>query len=262
MAPSRVSADTTVVFITGASSGIGYEVARNLSTPSFYGNHHVIIGSLDIGAGEAAVSGLVAEDPSRSGYISAVQIDVTSDGSIAAAVVHIMENFGHLDVLINNAGVLLDGWGDLHITRPLMDRTFQVNVFGAAAVTEACIPLLEQAAPSGAAPPRIVFMSSRLGSLTVRTDREDKSGARPFPAYRSSKAALNMVMLHYAGLFRERGWKVNACDPGLTRTALAGEGWEAMGTVEEGARNCVRLATLGADGETGTYSNTNGLVPW
>jgi NAD(P)-dependent dehydrogenase (short-subunit alcohol dehydrogenase family) len=255
--PSRtLPPTTTVVFVTGASTGIGYEIAQKLSTPSLYGGYHVIIGCLEAEDGIKAVAKLMEEDPSR--LLSSVQIDVTSDESIEASVQTIQNDFGRIDVLINNAGVLLDGLDTTELPRKLMEKTFAVNVFGATAVTEAMIPLLEKSTSSS---PRIVFMSSRMGSLTVKTDSSDRSAMRHFPIYRSSKCSLNMIMLHYASIFRERGWKVNACDPGLTATALAGN-QKNMGTIEDGARNCLRLATLGAEGETGTFSNKEGPVPW
>lgn len=224
-ARAGIRADT-IVFITGAERGIGFEVARKLSTPSLYEGYHVIIGSLRGEDGLVAVARLVEENASRS--VSCVQIDVTSDESVDAAVANIRQDFGRLDVLINNAGVLLDGLDTTAIPRHLLEKTFSVNVFGAAAVTEAMVPLLRNSASPS---PRIVFMSSRMGSLSVKTDATDRSAMRHFPMYRSSKSALNMLMLHYSSLFRERGWKVNSCDPGLTATGLAGN-QKNMGTVE------------------------------
>ncbi|KAH8646654.1 carbonyl reductase [Xylariales sp. PMI_506] len=256
MATPTPASTSTIVFITGANSGIGYEVVRRLSTPSLYTGYHVIIGCLAASDGVDAVTKLTREDPSRS--LSSVEIDVTSDDSVAAAVAHIEREFGRLDVLINNAGVLLDGLDTTEVPRQLLEKTFSVNVFGAAAVTEAMAPLLDKStSPS----PRIVFMSSRLGSLAVKTDAADRSAVRHFPVYRSSKCALNMLMLHYAAIFKAKGWKVNSCDPGLTATSLAGN-QKNMGTVEDGAKNCLRLATLGVDGETGSFTNKEGPIPW
>ncbi|KAF3008005.1 hypothetical protein E8E14_000254 [Neopestalotiopsis sp. 37M] len=253
---TRGRAADTIVFITGADRGIGYEVARSLSSPSKHDGYHVIIGSLTDELGADAVARLLAEDTSRS--LSSQTIDVTSDESVQRAVEGIERDYGRLDVLVNNAGVLLDGLDTTEIPRHLLEKTFSVNVFGAAAVTEAAIPLLENStSPS----PRVVFMSSRMGSLSVKTDSSDRSAMRHFPIYRSSKCALNMIMLHYASLFRERGWKVNSCDPGLTATALAGN-QKNLGTVEDGAKNCIRLATLDSNGETGTFTNKEGAIPW
>lgn len=256
MTHPRVSPETTIVFITGASTGLGLQISRILSKPSLHKDYHIIIGSLTTTGGEDAVAQLLADDPTRS--LSTVTIDVTSDESIATAYKTIEHAYGRIDVLFNNAGVLLDGLDTPTASRALFERTFQVNLFGAAAVTDAFVPLLEN---STSLNPRIVFMTSRLGSLATKADSSDRSAARFFPAYRSSKCALNMLMLHYAGVFASRGWKVNGCDPGLTATALAGD-QKNMGSVEDGAMNACRLATLGAEGETGTFSNKEGLIKW
>ncbi|KAK6088983.1 short chain dehydrogenase [Seiridium cupressi] len=249
---------TTVVFITGADRGIGLEVARKLSTPSLYEGYHVIIGSLQAEDGVDAAAKLTEEERSRS--LSSVQIDVASDESISDAVSAIQGEFGRLDVLINNAGILLDGLDTIGLPRQLMEKTFAVNVFGAAAVTEAAIPLLQKSTlPS----PRIVFMSSRMGSLSVKTDATDRAAMRHFPMYRSSKCALNMVMLHYAALFRDKGWKVNSCDPGLTATALAGD-QKNMGTIEGKQWPVGREMLEGKQGPSPTKRGQypgDGLVP-
>ncbi|KAK5128379.1 hypothetical protein LTR85_003047 [Meristemomyces frigidus] len=247
----------TIVFITGASQGIGQQIARTLSTPSVHPGYHVIVGALVESEGEAAVSRLLEEDSSRS--LSVIPIDVTSDASISAAAGKVAADFGRLDVLINNAGILLDGLEQTVTNRPQFERTFQVNLFGAAAVTEAFLPLLAEAETASQGPPRIVFVTSRVASLAVKSDPTDRSAARHFPMYRCSKAALNMLMLHFASL--NPGWKVNGHDPGLTNTPLA-QGQAGAGSVQDAAVNAVRLATLGGGGETGTYSNAFGIIPW
>ena len=113
-------------------------------------------------------------------------------------------------------------------------------------MTEGLTPLLRKAQN-----PRVVFMSTGLASTTDRLNPDDQCAAFQFPVYRSSKAALNMVMAHYAALYAEDGWKVNANDPGFCATNLNGyRGWN---TVEIGVANTVRLATLGEDGPTGTF---------
>lgn len=99
-----------------------------------------------------------------------------------------------------------------------MQNMFNTNLFGTAAVTEAFIPLL-----SLSLHPRIVFMSSQLSSLAVKAEGSHFSSTRNFPAYRCSKAALNMLMVHYASVYGKQGWKINACDPGLTKTGLGGD---------------------------------------
>jgi NAD(P)-dependent dehydrogenase (short-subunit alcohol dehydrogenase family) len=146
-----------------------------------------------------------------------------------------------------------------------MHEMFDVNLFGTAACTEAFLPLLESS-PSGC--PRIVFMSSQLASLGTKAGGTHPSSTRNFPAYRCSKAAVNMLMLHYASVYGKRGWKINACDPGLTKTSLGGDVMSAImasgapGSVEDAAKEACRLATLGADGVNGTYSSKETVLPW
>ena len=252
-----ITSKTNVVLITGASQGIGLELARQISNPSLHPDYHVIIGALNPDEGAAAVAALLSGDPSRS--LSTVTVDVTSDSSISAAVTTIDEQFGRLDVLFNNAGVCLDGLTSTKTTRTGFEQTFAVNTFGAAAMTEAFSPLLLK---STSPCPRIVYMTSRLGSLAVRSNFSDVAKDRPFPMYRASKAALNMVMLHYADVYAERGWKVNGCDPGLTNTNLGKHTPGRAHSAEVGAINAIRLATLGVDGPTGTFTNKDGVLHW
>jgi len=258
MTGSSVSPDSTIVLVTGASQGIGLQLVRVLSTPATHPGYHVIIGSLTESEGLDAVSKLLKEDSSRS--LSQVTIDVTSDQSIASAVGFVTDAFGRIDVLVNNAGVLLDDISSPFTSREIFEKTYSVNVFGPVAVTDAFTPLLSKSTSPN---PRIVFMSSRLGSLHTNAKPKDRSGGKWFPAYRSSKCALNMLMLHYSRLFRERGWLVNASDPGLSKTQMtANQDDSIKGTVEQGARNAIRLATLGVGAETGTFTNNDGVVEW
>ncbi|PCD26101.1 hypothetical protein AU210_012533 [Fusarium oxysporum f. sp. radicis-cucumerinum] len=241
--------------------GIGLETARKLSTPALYKDYHVIIGALKGEDGDKAVQELKSEDSTRS--LSWVELDVTSDDSIKAALDKIQQAFGRLDVLIHNAGVLLDPPTSPEAPRSRFEKTYQVNVFGPTVLTDAAIPLLEKSISPN---PRIVFVSSLMGSLATKADTSSPDWYHRFPVYRSSKSALYMVMLHFAQLLREQGWKVNATDPGLIRTAIHKPDpaitYPPMGTVEEGARNCLRLATISPDGETATFSNNEGIAPW
>ncbi|KAJ7168812.1 hypothetical protein C8R46DRAFT_1092569 [Mycena filopes] len=239
----------TVALITGANKGIGLAIARKLARK--HDGYHVLLGSRDPDRGSKA-----AESLRREGYsVEALQIDVTDDESIAAAVRIVESKFGRLDVLINNAGVALDIGTDIVTTRAVFEETFAVNLFGAAAVTEAFISLLEQSSAV-----RIVFVTSNLASLTMRADPHGRDSHVAAPAYRCSKAALNMLALGYAQRFRDRGWKVNMDDPGFTPTDMTGG--RGTRTLEEATQNAVRLATLGEDGPTGTYTEREGPLPW
>lgn len=270
----------TIVLITGANQGIGYQVAKQLlALPNYY----VLLGSRDPAAGAAAASSL---DPTGKS-IEPIILDVTDDASIERATAYISQTFGSLDTLINNAGINAElghyrlhsesplGENETQITYPsgpalrtILKETYDVNVFGAAALTEACIPLLEQSQSqfgeeSRTKTPKIVFVSSRTGSLGLADTGGPEGSAAfrspRFPVYRSSKAAVNMVMLHFARRFESRNWKVNASCPNLTATRLS----SGMGRdPAESARNVVELATLGSDGPTGIYCDDQGGVPW
>ncbi|KAL5366103.1 putative retinol dehydrogenase [Aspergillus floccosus] len=201
----------------------------------------------------SAASALPAEGLSA---VTSVEIDVTSDDSIAAAKAYVEEKYERLDVLINNAGIALDVKDrGKYPLREMMKRTYEVNVFGAAAVTEKFIPLLERSQN-----PRIVFTSSTVGSLERTSDTTNAWATARIPAYSTSKAALNMLMVYYANILREKGFKVNASCPGYIRTDL--NSYCGTGTIDEGAANLVRLATLRKDGETGTFSTAQGPRPW
>ncbi|KAJ6526010.1 hypothetical protein B0H19DRAFT_1197647 [Mycena capillaripes] len=239
---------TAIVLITGANKGIGFAIARQLAAE--HEGYHILMGSRDPERGAKAAATLQSEGLS----VEALTLDVTDDVSIAAAVGVVAAKFGRLDVLINNAGVALDMDTDMP-TRETFQQTFEVNLFGAAAVTEAIVPLLERSSAA-----RIVFVTSDLGSLAFRADPQGRDHHVRWPAYRCSKAALNMLALGYAHRFREKGWKVNMDNPGFTPTDMTGG--RGTQTLEDGARNSVRLATLGEDGENGTYSEKDGPLPW
>lgn len=243
-----------IVLITGANRGIGFGVARKLVRE--HPNYHVIIGSRDATQGREAVSTLLTEEASSSPSISSIELDVTSDASISAAAQSIEASYGRLDVLINNAGIALDVKEKGKISmREMLQRTYDVNVFGASVVTDTFIPLLEKSDN-----PRIVFVSSSLGSLTYAADLSTRYSKEQFLAYKSSKTALNMVMLYYNALLHDKGFKVNAVCPGYIGTNL--NSFHGTGTLQEGSVNVVRLAVLGKDGETGTFTAKDGARPW
>lgn len=231
--------------------GIGYGVARSLAKE--HPNYLIIIGSRDRGQGQKAASTLNGEGLSS---VTSVGIDVTSDASVATAKAYIEEKYQRLDVLINNSGIALDVQDrGKYSLREMMKRTSEVNVFGAAAVTDAFIPLLEKSEN-----PRFVFTSSSVGSLGRASDSTNPWATAPIPAYSTSKTAMNMLVVYYANTLREKGFKVNASCPGHIGTNL--NSFRGTGTIEEGAANLVRLVTLEKDGESGTFRTTDRPRTW
>lgn len=246
---------STVALISGANTGIGLAVATQLAKDHGY---HVIVGSRNMKAGEEVATALVAD-----GYAaSAVQLDLSSDVSIAAAISQLERDFGGLDVLINNAGVLLDRSSDdseLAIklsTRELFDKTFSTNLVGAACLTEACLPLLRKSTV-----PRVVFVSSRMGSLGEAMNKSTPYYSTDYKAYDCSKSALNMLALNYARILEDEGAMVNVACPGLVKTKLTNH--HPWGTsTEVGAQRIVELAVASKGGSTAQFSDRNGSIPW
>jgi NAD(P)-dependent dehydrogenase (short-subunit alcohol dehydrogenase family) len=248
----------TVALITGANQGVGRAVATILARKH---NFTVIIGSRQLSAGQKVADELQTEG----GSATVVQLDLTSDDSIAAAVTTITDKFGRLDVLINNAGVLLDQGGSWCKTQPtlttrqLFEQTFNTNLIGTACLTEALLPLLHKAkAPPG---PRIIFVSSIMGAFSYATDRTTQSWPLDYKAYDASKAAVNMLAVNYARILEGVGGTANVACPGLVSTNLLG--FNAAGAPPEvGAQRIVELATMGEGGPNGTFSNKDGPLAW
>jgi len=250
-----MSAKRTIALISGANAGIGLAVATQLAKDHGY---HVIIGSRKLAAGEKVAAALVADGLSA----SSVQLEVSSDESIAAATSWIEREFGVLDVLINNAGILIDyipGLTDAYkglSTRELFNQTFSTNVIGAACLTEACLPLLRKSEL-----PRLLFVSSRMGSLSEATNKSTMFYSLDYKAYDCSKAALNMLALNYARILDNNGAMVNAVCPGLVRTKLTNDHPYGSST-ELGAQRIVELATASKGGPTAKFSDRDGSIPW
>ncbi|ALN75672.1 SDR family NAD(P)-dependent oxidoreductase [Aureimonas sp. AU20] len=243
-----------VALVTGANQGIGLQIAKDLAGRGMT----VLVGARDLAKGEAAAREV-------GGRAHAVQIDVTDQASIDAAAARIRREFGRLDVLMNNAGVSRaksnQPFGEAVKTNLLIDApvddvrvVFETNVFGVIAVTQAMLPLLREA-PAG----RIVITGSSGASLTLNSDPSN-THRRMFGNYSASKTAAHAVMLAFALALEDTNIKVNAACPGFTSTGL--NNFNGTRSVEEGAREPVRLALIGEDGPTGTFSDENGLVPW
>ncbi|MEU0970770.1 SDR family oxidoreductase [Streptomyces sp. NPDC005917] len=231
--------------VTGANKGIGFHVARLLVEEGF----SVHVGSRDIERGERAAAEI-------GGDARLLVLDVTDPDSVERAAARV----DRLDVLVNNAGVqpvtgppTATGVEDLR-------RTYETNVFGVVAVTNAFLPALRRSAH-----PRIVNVSSGTASLTWSTHPNPQfaHGSPWSAAYRSSKAALNALTVLYAQELAEDGIKVNALAPGRRATELVPGAAEGGGDPAEGARGAVRLALLPDDGPTGGFHSWDGTpVPW
>jgi NAD(P)-dependent dehydrogenase (short-subunit alcohol dehydrogenase family) len=237
-----------VALITGANKGIGLEVARELAAKGM----RVLLGSRDAKRGQAAVEALQAEGLKE---IELIEIDVTSQESIDKAAADIGARYGVLDVLINNAGVLIDRAAPSEATQEDLRQTFDTNFFGAIAVAQAFLPLLRKSANA-----RIVNVSSGLGSLTQHSDPKWPYGFFNALAYCSSKTALNAFTVLLAKELREAGIQVNVADPGYTATDLNQN--QGTQTVAEGSEAIVTLATAGPGAPTGIYIDRAGPVPW
>ena len=251
MIDSKGNLRPSVALVTGASRGLGKEVALQLARSGF----HVWLGVRD----ERRTQSLLEEVRRSGGHADPVVLDVTKADDIAAAVKTIEIRHGRLDVLVNNAGVMLDGgWlGNtaLTVTAETLQTTFDTNFFGAIALTQAMWPLLRKAGHAN-----VVNVSSRMGSNTIHADPEGPlKGAKPF-AYDASKAALNAFTTHLAEVGRPVNIQVNSAYPGWVRTDLGSE--HADLSVEEGAETIMQLALLPAGSRTGRFEYLGEAVPW
>jgi NAD(P)-dependent dehydrogenase (short-subunit alcohol dehydrogenase family) len=240
----------TTVLITGANKGLGFETARQLAGRGWT----VFLGARDPARGEAAAKELRAGLPSETdAEVHVVPLDVTDDASVDGAVAAVSARTDHLDVLVNNAGIIGARTAPLETGPADFLACFGVNLLGPVRTTRAFLPLLSRADV-----PRVVMVSSGMGSLAVTTDPGRLESGIVALVYPSSKAALNMVTTQYAKALP--GWKVNAVDPGYTATDLNDHAGHK--TVAEGARAIVAMATVGADGPTGGFFDDAGRVPW
>ena len=247
--------DKPIALVTGANKGIGLQIAKSLGAHGLT----VFIGSRSLEQGKTAAK-------SVGGGARALRLDVTDQASIAAAAERIRSEVGRLDVLVNNAGISHAGKPG----RPLEEiarsglltvasldevrSVFETNVFGVIAVTQAMLPLLREA-PAG----RIVNIASQGGSLTWNADPKNPHRAM-FGAYSASKTALNAITFAFAMALASTPIKVNAACPGFTATDL--NNFQGTRSVEQAAREPVRLALLDVNGPTGTFSNEDGPIPW
>lgn len=244
----------TIALVTGANQGIGFEIAKKLATEQE--GYHVIM----TGRRREAISEAAEKLQSIGLSVEALVMDVDSDASIEAAAKAVTEKHGRLDVLINNAAISTapkSADGRPNSAREEFLQIMNTNVAGVQVVTDAFIPLLEKATGTK----RLVFVSSGLGSILRKADVNHLHRQLPWQPYTISKTAENMLGLFYAARFDGRGdWKVNMSCPGSCGTNL--NAFAGVHPPEHGARNACRLATLGPEGETGTFSDVDGPALW
>ena len=249
-----MNASPRIALVTGATRGIGLETVRQLAEA---GVHTLLAGRNRERAVEAALTLQVQGLP-----VEAIALDVTDAASIDAAVAEVERRHGRLDILVNNAGILVDdaAMGVSGQSLETWRTTFDTNLFGVIATTQAFLPLLRK---SGAG--RIVNVSSLLGSLSGHQDPASPIyGFKGVPAYNVSKSAVNAWTIHLAHELADSGIKVNTIHPGYVKTDMNKAGDQQNGELEvpDGARTSVRLALVGDDGPSGGFFYLEESLPW
>jgi NAD(P)-dependent dehydrogenase (short-subunit alcohol dehydrogenase family) len=241
-----------IALVTGGNRGIGLETAKQLAQQGM----HVLLGARNEAKGLEAAKKLKSDGQD----VEFILLDVDDEKTHAKAAKVIEEKFGKLDVLVNNAGILIDersqGGFVAASKTPLavFRKTFETNFFNVIALTQTMIPLLKKSTAG-----RIVFLSSGLGSLTLHSDPKSPIYNYKAPAYDVSKTALNGYAVHLAYELKDTPIKVNLAHPGSVVTDM-----NAHGDIEvsEGAKTPVALATLPADGYNGKFIHLGKELPW
>jgi NAD(P)-dependent dehydrogenase (short-subunit alcohol dehydrogenase family) len=238
-----------IALITGANKGIGLETARQLGEQGIT----VLLGARDEAKGNQA-----AEELRKAGLDAhGIVIDVNNVDSIEKTAARIERDYGRLDILVNNAGVMIDDQKKKPSEQSLdvWRKTFETNLFGLIATTQALLPLLRKS-PGG----RIVNLSSILGSIGLHATPGSPVYDTKLPAYNVSKSAVNAYTVQLAYELKETTIKVNAAHPGWVKTDMGGEG--ATMDIPDGAKTSVALATIGVDGPNGAYMHMDETLPW
>ena len=234
-----IKARMKTVLVTGANKGIGREVAGQLARKGF----HVFVAARNPDAGRKAAD----EIAKQSGKATFIEVDVTDNASVRAAAREFSKIADHLDVLVNNAGIMMDGDDAiLEVSDNIFRRTIETNVLGALRATRAFTPLLVKSKA-----PRVINVSSSGGQLTGGADGWS-------PAYCISKTALNGVTSQLAAALPKLA--VNSVCPGWVRTDMGGR--NATRSVEEGADTIVWLASEAPQGLTGKFLRDRKEIPW
>lgn len=240
-----------VAFISGANRGIGFETAKKLAELDIT----VILGSRDLSKGKKAVSEL-----SSYGFdVDLVQYDASDFEAPQKIYDYIAKKYKKLDILINNAGVLLSG--NLFVTNSStisendVKDTFQTNLFSVISLTQKLLPLIKKSDAG-----RIVNVSTILSSLTLHSAKNSPIAPAKEFAYNASKTALNAFTIHLAIELKDTKIKVNSGHPGWVKTELGGP--NAPMNVEDSYKTSVQLATLSEDGPTGGLYHEDEIIPW
>ena len=248
-----MNASPRIALVTGATRGIGLETVRQLAEA---GVHTLLAGRNRERTVEAALKLQASGLP-----VEAIALDVTDAASIAAAVADVERRHGRLDILVNNAGIVVDA-ADKGVSGQSLETwraTFDTNVFGLIAVTQAFLPLLHKSS-SG----RIVNVSSALGSVTLHADPSSFIYDFKIPAYNVSKSAVNAWTVQLAYELKDSAIKVNTIHPGYVRTEMNHVDGEQRGELDvpDGARTSVRLALIDDDGPNGGFFYLEESLPW
>ena len=236
-----------VALITGANKGIGFEVARQIAGAGWT----VFAAARNEELGKQAAEKLQAEGLD----VHFIRIDLDAPETASTAADTVRTQFGKLDLLINNAAIAMAGDGPpSKVSLEAVGKTMATNYGGTVAVTQAMLPLLQQAGKA-----QIINVSSELGSISQQTDPAWKYAPVKVLGYCASKAALNMFTVQLAYEFRDGSIAVNSVNPGYTATDLNGN--SGPQTVEEGAAEIVRVALLDSP-MTGKFLETGGEIPW
>jgi NAD(P)-dependent dehydrogenase (short-subunit alcohol dehydrogenase family) len=241
--------DQTIVLITGANQGIGLAIVKNLAAN--HPNFTILLGSRNHANGTKAANTITLS--AKNTTVVPIQLDITSDDSIAKAVDFVSKEFGRLDVLYNNAGV---SSFDAKDQRQIWNEIFNINATSAFVVSEAFIPLLRKS-PF----PRVAFMSSGLGSLHDAVVPNTPFFGLFTGPYAASKAAMNMVAAQLGAKYKDE-FRINVTCPGFIQTNLNGYNENAQSDVSQGTIEAVRIITQRKDGKQLTFTNKEGVIPW
>lgn len=249
-----ITPNTTLVLITGANQGLGFECVKKLAAEQ--PDYHILLGSRSSDKGKQAASSIT--DLAKGTSVEPLELDMGNDASIAQAAKYVEDTYGRLDVLFNNAGISSVAGADF---RGNFDGVLSTNVTGYACVTEAFIPLLRKAQI-----PRLVFMSSGLGSIATTLDPTSPfyglGNAPSGKAYIVSKCADNMLGALYAVQLGKDGFKVNMIDPGYRATNLNHYSAQAGKPSDGAIQACKVITDTDKNGMHAKFTSTELVYPW